>query len=406
MGKNQVRQRQSVERVPIGKIFPNNKSKKTSKADVTSVFDLQQDAVKPQQETKVSLSQPYSRNVVPKRTYRNLWIGLGVAALIAAGAIFFRPAKKEYERKFVVIPADESSCSPEEKEYIDSISKGQNEMRKRITNPHEEKVDYLQNVDDPIAPTIGKFFSYLGSLIEISHKNEEKKEAENALHKDFSPLCTKEDSAKVAENSKKLEDNFDFESYIKEYVKQNYDELNFSNYNYEAKTEKEDKKNAENPMVVKEKEAEKAEAKVQQTVVPETVTAETKTNTKLKPEIKVESKFIKKYVIDFIKRDLISKPANYTETINSFIKEFGYKPNNDEIAEYVIAKKGDCVSGILIKAKEKELGRNLTGKEIAAIGKLANNIQIRRKTEIKGATNDFIIAGDTIPTREVKKLFN
>ena len=165
------------------------------------------------------------------------------------------------------------------------------------------------------------------------------------------------------------------------------------------------KNNAENPMVVKEKEAEKAEAKVQQTVVPETVVAKTNTNAQLKSEIKEESKFIKKYVTDFIKRDLISKPAHYTETINSFIKEFGYKPNNDEIAEYVIAKKGDCVSGILIKAKEKELGRNLTGKEKAAIGELANNIQIRRKTQIKGATNDFIIAGDTIPTREVKMLF-
>ena len=39
---------------------------------------------------------------------------------------------------------------------------------------------------------------------------------------------------------------------------------------------------------------EKAEAKVQQTVVPKTVTAETKTNAQLKPEIKEESKFIKK----------------------------------------------------------------------------------------------------------------
>lgn len=410
MSNNKVN---NAKRVPVNAFFDKKNQQKPTpnKPTNSSVFSVPAEP----QNVGTSLQKATEESIEhAKKLYRKFWVATAILSGAAVLALLYKSAHKEYEHKFVVTPADESKITPEDQAYMDSLNNNHNEMRKKIGGHSTEvsqindSVEFLQN-QDPIRASISGAFNYIGNLLGISSNKEENKKPKKTQTEYVKPQLTAEENKKVEDKAKIMEPYLNYNIMTnKEITDECYAKLVFPKYeplsdlrkNDDKKSKTEQKKVAENPVVVKNKDVVKKEENVQKTDV-----TETKTDVKLKPEIKESSEFVKKYVIDFIKRDLISKPAAYTEAIEAFTKEFGYKPNNDEIADYVIAKKGDCVSGVLIELKEKELGRNLTGEEKSAIGKLANNLQIRRKTKIKGATNDLIIAGDTIPTHEIKMLF-
>ena len=351
---------------------------------------------------KKTLQKIFNKDLLHKKKF---WIGtLGLIGLVGSAILY----KQEYDEKNNVVQADESAYEPDttrmpanQQEILNELDK----IRKSYPVPEQSPGEMTL---DPIERKIYNLF-HRDDEITLNITDNESDDKEYVPGNKIENIDSVLKSVTAPNKDTLVNVNFDYSKFSTTDLSRQIDDAvqeniynNYKNFvgtkTADKKNKSENKKDAVNPMVVKN--ANVTNAKDLQTKQVSKPAAKAQTTTRSN----ADNDFIKKYLADFMQTDFVFEPVSYEEKMKSFFKEYGYKPAKEEIDAYVIAKRGDCVSKLLTNAAEKEFGRSLTRKEKEIIANISNNIVVRRKTQVKNATNDLIMPGDTISIPDVRQV--
>ena len=351
---------------------------------------------------KKTLQKIFNKDLLHKKKF---WIGtLGLMGLVYLSTLY----KQEYDEKNNVVQADESAYEPDTTRMPENQQEILNELDKiRKSYPVPEQSPGEMTLD-PIERKIYNLF-HRDDEITLNITDNESDDKEYVPGNKIENIDSVLKSVTAPNKDTLVNVNFDYSKFSTTDLSRQIDDAvqeniynNYKNFvgtkTADKKNKSENKKDAVNPMVVKN--ANVTNAKDLQTKQVSKPAAKAQTTTRSN----ADNDFIKKYLADFMQTDFVFEPVSYEETMKSFFKECGYKPTKKEIDAYVIAKRGDCVSKLLTNAAEKEFGRSLTRKEKEIIANISNNIVVRRKTQVKNATNDLIMPGDTISIPDVRQV--